>query len=102
MSANESELTLQGVPRLAFVPALLVVIAVVVLMNTAAYEAIGLQAIFTSFVVGVAVTPLSVALYALGLASERALGALFGLGLSLVGAAVGLYLVYGCVFGCPG
>lgn len=102
MSADESGLALANAPRSAFAPALLLALAVVLLMNTGTYGGLGLQAIFASFVVGVAVTPLSVVIYALGAASERTLGALFGLGLSLAGTAVVLYLVYGCVFGCPG
>ncbi|MFB6170053.1 MAG: hypothetical protein ABEJ06_02795 [Haloarculaceae archaeon] len=88
--------------RPPFVPALALVVGVVLAMETGTYAGLGLQALFASFLVGVVAVPLSVVGYVVGVLPERATRDVLVGGLALSGAAVALYLVYGCVFGCPG
>lgn len=87
-----------------FVPAVLLTVTVVLFMNTADYEVLGLYAIFSAFVGGVLLVATSLILLSLPkrFTSASFAGTLFLFGLSLSVSAVLLYLVYGCVFGCPG
>lgn len=86
-----------AVSRAVFAPALGLILAVVLLMQTARYDVVGLYTIFAGFIAGIALTVAAVLRF-----PRRIAGQLFRLGGSLTAAAVGLYLVYGCVFGCPG
>lgn len=83
----------------ALLPAALLVITVTLLMSTSWSDLLGRYAIFGAFVGGAALTVGSVGLH---LFSERSGRTPFVIGYSLCLAAVLLYVVYGCVFGCPG
>lgn len=86
----------------AFVPAGLLVVGVPLLMTTQYYDRYGLYAIFWSFAGGAVIFSLALVLGWFRLASTRASKTLLAVGTSLTVAAILLYLVYGCVFGCLG
>lgn len=102
MTGESAGLRVTEAPRIAFVPAALLLVVVPVLMATDTAEPVGLFAIFAAFGVGVGSTALAVVVAVFGDAARNAANELLALGVSLAVAAVLLYLVFGCVFGCPG
>ena len=79
--------------------ALLLVIGVLVLnVGDSIY---GLYGIFSLFVGGVATVLVTVGLGLVGVTSGSTVKALLAGGSTLVVGAIFLYLIFGCVFGCP-
>jgi len=98
MAKNRPMAEIVGVPLTPFVPAVVLVLAVAFLVNTEQYYVLGLFSMFGAFVGGVGLLAVSVVSR---LFSGRYARLTFVLGLSLGASAVLLYLVYGCVLGCP-
>lgn len=72
-----------------------------VLNMTDSYEIYGLFGIFVSFAGGVMLVSIAVLLRSFTNISDRVTTALLTLGFTLLAGAVILYLIFGCVFGCP-
>lgn len=102
MAESEGRPSSRGVPLGAFLPALVLILGISVLVTTDRYDAYGLYGIFAAFAGGVALTILAIPLRLVSYPSKAIARALLTVGVTLVAGAVLLYLVFGCVFGCPG
>jgi hypothetical protein len=100
MVENNHSLIPRRSSLLAFLPVVLLLLLVPFFMNTPYYPNLGLLLIFGSFGSGVVFFLLSPIPHILWEDSKWSV-ALFLLGSSLIAGAVALYLIYGCVFGCP-
>ncbi len=101
MDRTKSRRRPRRVSLAVFLPVLFLFVLVPTLMSTGAYAVYGLYAIFVSFLGGLVATALSVSLIALRTRTDRTTTSLFVLGISLTLGAALLYLIFGCVFGCP-
>ena len=90
-----------SVRPIAFVPALLLVAAVVTDLTTSIDDAYAFDAIFGAVVAGVVVAIGSVLHVAVAERPATALRSGVALGGGLAATAVLLYLLVGCAFGCP-
>lgn len=90
-------------PLSIFAPAVFLVIIVISLQQTEIYAIYGIYAVFSAFVGGVILAVISLTLLILPerFVSTPVAGTSFLLGLILTVTAALLYLVYGCVLGCP-
>lgn len=102
MTDTDSPLRVRDASPVAFLPAAVLLVAVTLAMTADILVGLALQAIFAAFVVGVLLVGLSQVLGVLGGVSQSTARSSLAAGVMLLVASVLLYLVFGCVFGCPG
>lgn len=100
MAEENRSLTSRPFSLIVYFPLTLLILLVIAFETSADYQLYGHLLIGGSFFGGVVFVLLSLSLYVFGRVSEW-LSTLLFVGGSLVAGSTILYLIFGCIFGCP-